>query len=67
MRAFIVSILALVALTACGRNDGGGPQFGVPVAVPAEQAVTPFNPLQMPATTALPPPTPGQGNRADPR
>ena len=65
MRTFIVSIMALVALTACSRNDSGGPQFGVPTVGPAELAVTPSNPLVLPPTTALPPPTPGQGNRAD--
>lgn len=66
MRTFIVSILALLALAACGER-GSGPAFGVATPVPAELAVTPANPLVLPPTTALPPPTPGQGNRADPR
>lgn len=67
MRALIVSVFATVALAACGQNPAEGPQFGVPTIGQAEARVTPANPLVMPPTTALPPPTPGQGNRADPR
>lgn len=67
MRALIVSIFAMLALVACGRNAADGPQFGVPTVGAAELAITPANPLVLPPTTALPPPTPGQGNRADAR
>lgn len=67
MRALIVSVLAILALVACGRNPADGPQFRVPTVGAAELAVTPANPLVMPPTTALPPPAPGQGNRADAR
>jgi hypothetical protein len=57
---------ALLALAACSsgtpslmnlRNDEDGPD---------EFAVLPTEPLEMPATNELPPPTPGARNRADP-
>lgn len=66
MRAAIFPVLALVLLTACGdterplrdmRASGGGPD---------EFQVIPVRPLEMPATTSLPEPTPGGSNRTDP-
>ncbi|WP_400084102.1 DUF3035 domain-containing protein [Yoonia sp. R78084] len=66
MRALSFSVLALILVTACGNTDrplrdlrsaGGGPD---------EFAVIPFDPLEIPETRALPNPTPGGANRADP-
>jgi len=66
MRAITFSVLALALMTACGGSDkplrdlrasGGGPD---------EFAVIPQLPLVLPPTTALPEPTPGGSNRADP-
>ncbi|WP_342077855.1 DUF3035 domain-containing protein [Yoonia sp. SS1-5] len=66
MRAIIVFGLALSLLGACGNTDrplrdlqaaGGGPD---------EFAVIPQRPLAIPTTAALPQPTPGGTNRADP-
>jgi len=66
MRALSISVLALVLLSACGSTErplrdlraaGGGPD---------EFAVIPAAPLVIPQTRALPTPTPGGVNRADP-
>ena len=66
MRALTFSVLALILATACGNTDrplrdlrsaGGGPD---------EFAVIPADPLQIPETRALPTPTPGGTNLADP-
>ncbi|MBQ2261681.1 MAG: DUF3035 domain-containing protein [Loktanella sp.] len=67
MRAFTFSVFALGLLAACGTNTDDMAPFGAATISPAEQAVTPANPLQRPPTLDLPPPTPGQGNRADRR
>ena len=66
MRTLSFSVLALILVTACGNTDrplrdlrsaGGGPD---------EFAVIPADPLVIPQTAALPTPTPGGINRADP-
>lgn len=66
MRALSLSVLALILITACGNTErplrdlpaaGGGPD---------EFAVIPSDPLVIPETRALPTPTPGGANRADP-
>jgi hypothetical protein len=66
MRAFVIFVFALGLLAACSRNDGPVPAFGSVSIGPAERALVTANPLQMPPTLDLPPPTPGQGNRANP-
>jgi len=66
MRALSFSVLALILVSACGdterplrdlRSASGGPD---------DFAVIPFDPLEIPETRALPNPTPGGANRADP-
>jgi hypothetical protein len=66
MRAFLTFGMALVLLAACSRNDDARP-FGAAVVGPAEASLVTAAPLQMPPTLDLPPPAPGQPNRADPR
>lgn len=67
MRAFVLSGIALALLVACGRNDGSLRDFGTVTVGPAESSLIVADPLQMPPTLDLPPPTPGQTNRANPR
>lgn len=66
MRGPVISVLALVLVTACGNTDrplrdlqaaGGGPD---------EFAVIPQQELEIPAELTLPQPTPGGTNLADP-
>ncbi|MEL6838216.1 MAG: DUF3035 domain-containing protein [Pseudomonadota bacterium] len=66
MRAIILTVLGFVVVAACGNTDrplrdlpaaGGGPD---------EFAVIPQEPLVIPDQLALPRPTPGGENRADP-
>ncbi len=66
MRGPVISVLALVFVTACGDTDrplrdlqsaGGGPD---------EFAVIPQEPLEIPSQLTLPQPTPGGTNLADP-
>ncbi len=66
MRNAIFSALALLTLAACsGRQNEL--QFLRSTNVTArELAIQPVEPLVMPASTALPAPTPGGPNRADP-
>ncbi len=67
MRALVLSGLALALLAACGRNDGFLREFGAVTVGPAERSLVIADPLQIPPTLDLPPPTPGQTNRANPR
>ncbi|WP_081625857.1 DUF3035 domain-containing protein [Yoonia vestfoldensis] len=67
MRALVFSGIALALLGGCSRNDGSLRDFGTVTIGPAEQALVTANPLLMPPTLDLPPPTPGQANRANPR
>ncbi|ARU03065.1 DUF3035 domain-containing protein [Yoonia vestfoldensis] len=67
MRAFALSGIALALLAACSRNEGSLRDFGTTNVGPAEMSLVIADPLQMPPTLDLPPPTPGQTNRANPR
>ncbi len=67
MRAFMICGIALALLAACSRNDGSVRDFGATSVGPAEASLVTANPLLPPPTLDLPPPTPGHGNRADPR
>ena len=60
-----IGMLALVALVACS-GDRGLRVLENPGAGPDEFSVVPVRPLELPTSTALPPPTPGGTNRADP-
>ncbi|SHI82982.1 DUF3035 domain-containing protein [Wenxinia saemankumensis] len=62
----IGAALALGALTACAGGTDGLRVLESPSAGPDEFSVVPQRPLQMPPGTALPPPDPAAGNRADP-
>ncbi|GGL57134.1 DUF3035 domain-containing protein [Wenxinia marina] len=61
----LVLAAALAALGACTATDGSLHQLDAPGGGPDEFSIMPQRPLQLPATTALPPPTPGGRNRAD--
>lgn len=62
----ILSILAITALTACAGGDRGLRDFDRGEG-PDEFSVIPMQPLTLPDNLgALPPPTPGAGNRVDP-
>jgi hypothetical protein len=66
MRAFIFPVLVLALTAACGNGGADGKAFR---AIGPEQSsflVTPADPLVIPTTRTLPPPTPGGTNRADP-
>lgn len=65
MRRMILGLAACVALTACGGGQGLRTLDGG-TAGPDEFSVLPALPLVMPLTTALPEPTPGGTNPADP-
>jgi hypothetical protein len=67
MRAFALSGIALALLAACSRNEGSLRDFGTTNVGPAEMSLVIADPLQMPPTLDLPPPTPGEMNRANPR
>lgn len=67
MRALILSVVILGLLAACGRATYSLQDFGKANIGPAERAVVTANPLLQPPTLDLPAPTPGQGNRANPR
>lgn len=56
---------ALIALTACG-NSAGLRDLSTDSAGPDEFSVIPHRPLDIPETMALPAPTPGGANKADP-
>ena len=56
---------AFLVLTACGGNTGLR-DLSTDSAGPDEFSVIPQRPLEIPETLALPQPTPGGGNRADP-
>lgn len=57
MRAFLLAIFACGSLAACGARSGSDG--------PDEFSVLPVKLLEIPATLALPPPTPDGVNRAD--
>jgi len=67
MRKSVVSVLALTLFAACGSPD---PDFSNPLAIegggPDASTVQLNDPLVIPPTNALPQPTPGGNNRADP-
>lgn len=66
MRAISFSVLALFMVAACSTNRGPVPEFGAVEPNNSEFVVTPANPLVIPNTLTLPPPTPGGVNRANP-
>ena len=66
MRAIILSVLTLVTLAACGNTERPLRDTRTSDGGPDEFSVIPSRPLELPATTALPTPTPGGVNRADP-
>lgn len=66
MRALSFSVLALILVTACGNTDRPLRDLRSASGGPDEFAVIPFDPLEIPETRALPNPTPGGANRADP-
>ncbi|WP_242654420.1 DUF3035 domain-containing protein [Yoonia rosea] len=66
MRALSFSVLALILVTACGNTDRPLRDLRSASGGPDEFAVIPFDPLEIPETRALPDPTPGGENRADP-
>jgi hypothetical protein len=67
MRALTFSILALMVLTACGSSDRPLRDLRSSSGGPDEFAVILSDPLILPSNlTALPQPTPGGSNRADP-
>lgn len=61
-----IGILALAVLVACSGGRGLR-VLDTAGAGPDEFSVVPVRPLELPPTTALPPPTPGGNNLADPR
>lgn len=67
MRKIVLPVLILTFSAACG---GPGPEFSNPLAIegggPDATQLMLNDPLVMPPTNALPPPTPGGDNRADP-
>lgn len=67
MRTLVFSVLALLTLAACGEPD---PDFANPLALegggPDASDVQLNDPLVIPPTNALPQPTPGGRNLADP-
>lgn len=65
MRRMILGLAAFAALTACGGGQGLRTLDGG-TAGPDEFSVLPSRPLVMPLTNALPEPTPGGTNPADP-
>lgn len=66
MRAIILSALALLLTTACANTDGNLRALKSSGGGPDEFAVIPQRPLVLPDTNALPEPTPGGTNLADP-
>lgn len=66
MRARLMTILALFALTACANTDRPLRELRAAGNGPDEFAVIPLNPLQIPESRSLPTPTPGGTNLADP-
>ncbi len=66
MRAIILSILAVVLMSACANTDRSLRDLRAAGGGPDEFAVIPQRPLTLPPTTSLPEPTPGGANLADP-
>ena len=64
-RLTVLAGMACVALASCGRSDSLH-NLDTGAVGPDEFSVLPALPLQIPATTALPPPTPGGFNLTDP-
>ncbi|SMY08998.1 DUF3035 domain-containing protein [Flavimaricola marinus] len=64
MKKAVLSMIAVASLAACGSR-ADGPQLYEATNEPAEYLVVPANPLVIPSTLTLPPPTPGGTNRAD--
>ena len=67
MRAITLTCLAITLLAACGNTDRPLRDLSIAGGGPDAFAVIPQEPLQLPDQSALPPPTPGQSNLADPR
>ncbi len=66
MQARLVLVpLVLVALSACGAGGDGLRNLDTELTGPDEFSVLPSQPLVMPDTNALPPPTPGGSNLTD--
>jgi hypothetical protein len=67
MRKLVFSVVILSLMAACGAPD---PDFSNPLAIegggPDASALRLNDPLVIPPTTALPTPTPGGSNLADP-
>jgi hypothetical protein len=57
--------LCLITLAACGGGGDGLHRLDNNLVGPDEFSVLPTLPIQIPETTALPPPTPGGTNRTD--
>lgn len=66
MRAIIFFVLAATLMTACANTDRNLRDLRAAGGGPDEFAVIPQRPLVLPPTTALPEPTPGGTNLADP-
>ncbi|MEJ6404730.1 DUF3035 domain-containing protein [Yoonia sp. 2307UL14-13] len=66
MRARLIAIIALFAVTACTNTDRPLRELRAAGNGPDEFAVIPQNPLQIPENRSLPTPTPGGTNLADP-
>ena len=62
----LMAISALLTLGACGGGHDGAHRLQAPGDGPDEFAGMPLRPLEIPPTNALPTPTPGGANRADP-
>ncbi len=67
MRKLVFSVLTLSAMAACGAPD---PDFSNPLAIegggPDASSLRLNDPLVIPPSNALPQPTPGGSNLADP-
>ena len=64
-RLTVLAGMAVVVLASCGGGNGLH-NLDTGAVGPDEFSVLPTLPLQIPATTALPPPTPGGSNLTDP-
>lgn len=63
---FLISLAAACALAACAPSEPQLMRFSQAGSGPDEFLIVPGKPLEDPPTAALPAPTPGGANRADP-